>query len=54
LARRLNEAEGSLASYCVVNSMRVPAAMPASHERAKTEWDVVLLRRAKANGETEA
>ena len=54
LARRLNDAEDSLASYCVVNSMRVPAAMPASHERAKTEWDVVLLRRAKANGEAAA
>ncbi|MFT4065427.1 3-deoxy-D-arabino-heptulosonate 7-phosphate synthase [Paraburkholderia sp.] len=48
LARRLNEAEGSFASYRVVNSMRVPAAIPASHERAKTEWDVVLLRQAKA------
>ena len=46
LAQRLNEAEGALASYRVVNSMRVPAALPASHERAKTEWDAVLLRRA--------
>ncbi|WP_425605890.1 3-deoxy-D-arabino-heptulosonate 7-phosphate synthase [Paraburkholderia sejongensis] len=54
LARRLNEAcrrpdgEPPLASYRVVNSMRVPATIPASHERAKTEWDVVLLRRTRA------
>ncbi|OLL32067.1 3-deoxy-D-arabino-heptulosonate 7-phosphate synthase [Burkholderia sp. SRS-W-2-2016] len=54
LARRLNEAcqrqdgEPPFASYCVVNSMRVPATIPASHERAKTEWDAVLLRRTRA------
>jgi hypothetical protein len=47
LARRLNDAERAFASYRVVNSMRVPASIPASHERAKTEWDVVLLRQAK-------
>ncbi len=47
LARRLNEAEGAQASYRVVTSMRVPASIPASHERAKTEWDAVLLRQAK-------
>jgi hypothetical protein len=46
LARRLNDAQGGFATYRVVNSMRVPAAIPASHERAKTEWDVVLLRQA--------
>ncbi len=46
LARRLNEAEGPGERYRVVTSLRVPASMPASHERAKTEWDVALLRRA--------
>ncbi|HEX3382763.1 MAG TPA: 3-deoxy-D-arabino-heptulosonate 7-phosphate synthase [Paraburkholderia sp.] len=46
LARRLNDAQ-AFATYRVVNSMRVPAAIPASHERAKTEWDVVLLSQAK-------
>ncbi|NVH71386.1 3-deoxy-D-arabino-heptulosonate 7-phosphate synthase [Paraburkholderia sp. JPY432] len=47
LAQRLNDAHGAVATYRVVNSMRVPAAIPASHERAKTEWDVVLLRQAQ-------
>ncbi|MGF6656565.1 hypothetical protein OKW34_007155 [Paraburkholderia youngii] len=47
LAQRLNDAQGAVATYRVVNSMRVPAAIPASHERAKTEWDVVLLRQAQ-------
>lgn len=47
LAQRLNEAEGASASYRVVSSMRVPPLIPASHERAKSEWDVVLLREAK-------
>ncbi|MGF6967118.1 hypothetical protein OKW43_004146 [Paraburkholderia sp. WC7.3g] len=47
LARRLNDAPGVVATYRVVNSMRVPATIPASHERAKTEWDVVLLRQAQ-------
>ncbi|HTH60000.1 MAG TPA: 3-deoxy-D-arabino-heptulosonate 7-phosphate synthase [Paraburkholderia sp.] len=51
LARRLDATEHETASYCVVNSMRVPASIPASHERAKTEWDAVLLRRPKAAGE---
>lgn len=46
LAQRLNEAEGDRARYRVVTSLRVPASIPASHERAKTEWDVVLLRRS--------
>ncbi|MEM5429824.1 3-deoxy-D-arabino-heptulosonate 7-phosphate synthase [Cupriavidus oxalaticus] len=44
LARRLNEAGQAPASYRVVTSMRVPASIPAPHERAKTEWDAVLLR----------
>jgi hypothetical protein len=47
LARRLNEAEGARESYRVVTSMHVPASIPASHERAKTEWDAVLLRHAE-------
>lgn len=47
LARGLNEADGTGAPYRVVTSMRVPASMPAKHERAKTEWDAVLLRQAE-------
>jgi hypothetical protein len=46
LARRLNETEGPQVTYRVVTSMRVPASIPASPERAKSEWDVVLLRSA--------
>jgi hypothetical protein len=52
LAQRLNEAAGDRASYRVVTSMRVPPSLPASPERAKTEWDAVLLRRANADDET--
>jgi len=32
--------------YRVVTSMRVPAAIPGNTERAKSEWDAVLLRQA--------
>jgi hypothetical protein len=54
LAQRLNDAEGTSAPYRVVTSMRVPASLPASHERAKTEWDAVLLRQAETKEETPA
>lgn len=58
LAQRLNDAEGTSAPdrvpFRVVTSMRVPASLPASHERAKTEWDAVLLRQAETNDETPA
>lgn len=47
LVRRLNETEGARTSYRVVTSMRVPASIPANPERAKSEWDAVLLRQAK-------
>ena len=46
LARRLNEAAGASDLYRVVTSMRVPASIPGSPDRAKSEWDVVLLRQA--------
>jgi hypothetical protein len=46
LARRLNDAEGTSAPYRVVTSMLVPASIPASPERAKSEWDSVLLKKA--------
>lgn len=46
LARRLGEAEGLPVSYRVVTSMRVPSTLPGSAERAKSEWDAVLLRQA--------
>lgn len=45
-ARKLGQALGDPTCYRVVTSMRVPATLAASAERAKTEWDVVLLRRA--------
>jgi len=45
-ARRLGEAQGDATAYRVVTSMRVPASLAANADRAKTEWDVVLLRRA--------
>lgn len=44
LARRLSEQDG--VPYLVVTSLRVPASIPASHDRAKTEWDAVLLKQA--------
>lgn len=33
-------------TYRVVTSMRVPASIPGNADRAKTEWDVALLRQA--------
>lgn len=54
LAQRLNEAGGMPAQYRVVTSMRVPASIPATHERAKTEWDAVLLRALPPADETPA
>ncbi|HYG45743.1 MAG TPA: 3-deoxy-D-arabino-heptulosonate 7-phosphate synthase, partial [Bordetella sp.] len=48
LAKRLNQAEAIF--YRVVTSMRVPASIPASAERAKSEWDAVLLRQASTAG----
>jgi hypothetical protein len=44
LAQRLNHAEGDPARYRVVTAMLVPSSIPASSERAKSEWDAVLLR----------
>lgn len=37
---------GSSPRYQVVTSLRVPASLAAAADRAKTEWDAVLLRRA--------
>jgi len=52
LARRLNQAEGSTGSYRTVTSLRVPATIPGDAGRAKSEWDVVLLRKAdRGDGE---
>jgi hypothetical protein len=45
LAHRMN-LEAGTDVYRVVTSMRVPSAIPSSHERAKTEWDVALLQSA--------
>ncbi|ARP93170.1 3-deoxy-D-arabino-heptulosonate 7-phosphate synthase [Bordetella genomosp. 13] len=49
LARRLNAASGATGPYRVVTSMRVPSSMPGNPERAKTEWDGVLLAQAGAD-----
>jgi len=40
LAQRTGE------SYRVVTSMQVPASIPGNADRAKTEWDVALLRQS--------
>lgn len=47
LAQRLNDAAGASGEevYRVVSSMRVPPSFPGDAQRAKSEWDVVLLRR---------
>lgn len=47
LARRLNEAQEAGMRYRIVTSMRVPPSIPASAERAKSEWDAVLLGQGK-------
>lgn len=49
LAQRLNDADPAGPPYRVVTSMRVPSAIPGSHERAKTEWDAVLLERVQGD-----
>ena len=53
LAQRLDQAEGSDGAWRVVTSMRVPPTIPASAERAKSEWDAVLLRKAPAPADLE-
>ena len=40
---------GDRATYRVVTSLRVPAAFPGDPQRAKSEWDVALLRRHDAD-----
>lgn len=52
LARRLDAAEGSAGIYRVVTSMRAPSTLPGSAERAKSEWDAVLLRQAPPRQDT--
>ena len=46
LAEGLNEVETTGAIYRVVTSLRVPAAILNGRERAKSEWDAVLLGRS--------
>lgn len=48
LALRLNPGRPDGPRYRVVTSMRAPSALPGNPDRAKTEWDVVLLRQAPA------
>lgn len=45
LARRLDQAQGTQDHYRVVSSLRVPASILKGVERAKSEWDAVLLQR---------
>jgi hypothetical protein len=47
LAAHLARATGEV--YRVATSMRVPASIPGNADRAKTEWDVALLRQAGAD-----
>jgi hypothetical protein len=47
LAQRLGDAEGASETYRIVTSMHVPASIPADADRAKSEWDVVLLRQTE-------
>jgi hypothetical protein len=54
LAQRLNEEEEAQSVYRVVTSMRVPPSIPASPDRAKSEWDAVLLRQSKTTDATTA
>lgn len=49
LAQRL-DADDAQRTYRVVTSMRVPSSIPGRHDRAKTEWDAVLLDRARDEG----
>ncbi|MFJ3464323.1 3-deoxy-D-arabino-heptulosonate 7-phosphate synthase [Achromobacter spanius] len=44
LATHLGHVTGE--TYRVATSMRVPASIPGNADRAKTEWDVALLRQA--------
>ncbi|WP_067273395.1 hypothetical protein [Mitsuaria sp. 7] len=44
LVLRMN-AEAGAARYRVVTSLRVPPSFPGDAQRAKSEWDVALLRR---------
>lgn len=44
LVQRMNAGEGA-ARYRVATSLRVPSAIPGDPQRAKSEWDVALLRR---------
>lgn len=48
LARRL-DAVDEPRTYRVVTSMRVPSSIPGRHDRAKTEWDAILLERARGS-----
>jgi hypothetical protein len=43
---RHGRSANATAPYRVVTSMRVPASLPASADRAKSEWDAALLRRS--------
>ncbi|WP_328698903.1 3-deoxy-D-arabino-heptulosonate 7-phosphate synthase [Burkholderia sp. 8Y] len=43
MADRLNQDEANGRRYRVVTAMHVPASIPGSAERAKSEWDAVLL-----------
>jgi len=48
LAGRL-EAVDERRTYRVVTSMRVPSSIPGRHDRAKTEWDAILLERPRGD-----
>jgi hypothetical protein len=48
LVGRMN-AEAGTARYRVANSLRIPPSFPGDAQRAKSEWDVALLRRHESS-----
>jgi hypothetical protein len=51
LARHLGRVDGKRWTYRVVTAMHVPAVLVDSAQRAKTEWDAVLLRQPNTEGD---
>ncbi|GGX03068.1 hypothetical protein GCM10007242_05180 [Pigmentiphaga litoralis] len=51
LARHLGRVDGKRWTYRVVTAMHVPAVLVDSAQRAKTEWDAVVLRQPNTEGD---
>ncbi|WP_431257846.1 3-deoxy-D-arabino-heptulosonate 7-phosphate synthase [Roseateles chitinivorans] len=50
LVDRMNAAAGET-RYRIVASLRIPPSFPGDAQRAKSEWDVALLKRSDADGD---